>query len=335
MILLCGIPTEPSLRRVSQELAQLGAPFVMLNQRWIADLAIECEVAGGDVGGTLTISGRRHPLEAFTGVMIRMMDDRELPEIRGVAEGSPLLRHSRELHDTLYRWCQIAPAAMLNRPDAMASNGSKPYQAQLIAAQGLSVPATLVTTDPEAVLALRARYGRLIYKSISGARSVVRELADEDLDRLDDIRWCPVQFQEYIPGEDVRVHVVGQAVFATAISSAATDYRYATRDNGDPAALRAIELDDELAQRCVALAASLGLGFVGIDLRITPLGRAVCFEVNPCPAFSYYESHTDQPIAAAVARYLAAGPVGAQGAPGNLQARGRAPGGPQELQPDE
>ena len=67
----------------------------------------------------------------------------------------------------------------------------------------------------------------------------------------------------------------------------------------------AVELPDATAERCVALAAGLGLEFVGIDLKITPDGDAYCFEVNPCPAFSYYEANTGQPIARAVARRLA------------------------------
>jgi glutathione synthase/RimK-type ligase-like ATP-grasp enzyme len=54
------------------------------------------------------------------------------------------------------------------------------------------------------------------------------------------------------------------------------------------------------------LAERLDLSFVGIDLKITPDGEVYCFEVNPCPAFSYFELNTDQPIARAVARYLAA-----------------------------
>jgi hypothetical protein len=40
-------------------------------------------------------------------------------------------------------------------------------------------------------------------------------------------------------------------------------------------------------------------------LKITPDNQVYCFEVNPSPAFSYYEEHTQQPIAYAVARYLA------------------------------
>jgi glutathione synthase/RimK-type ligase-like ATP-grasp enzyme len=60
-----------------------------------------------------------------------------------------------------------------------------------------------------------------------------------------------------------------------------------------------------LAERCVALSEALELPFAGIDLKITPEGEPFCFEVNPSPAFSYYESHTGQPIARAVARFLA------------------------------
>jgi glutathione synthase/RimK-type ligase-like ATP-grasp enzyme len=56
---------------------------------------------------------------------------------------------------------------------------------------------------------------------------------------------------------------------------------------------------------CVNLAAGLGLAFAGIDLKITPDHAGVyCFEVNPSPAFSYYESQTGQPISRAVADYL-------------------------------
>jgi len=38
---------------------------------------------------------------------------------------------------------------------------------------------------------------------------------------------------------------------------------------------------------------------------VEPAGQAVCFEANPCPAYPYYEGHTGQPIARAVARHLA------------------------------
>jgi glutathione synthase/RimK-type ligase-like ATP-grasp enzyme len=54
------------------------------------------------------------------------------------------------------------------------------------------------------------------------------------------------------------------------------------------------------------MARDMQLLFAGIDLRRTPAGDWYCFEVNPSPGFTFYESATGQPIAAAVARFLAA-----------------------------
>jgi glutathione synthase/RimK-type ligase-like ATP-grasp enzyme len=195
---------------------------------------------------------------------------------------------------------------VVNRNRAMASNASKPYQAQAIRAAGFHVPETLVTNEPELVRDFAARHGRVIYKSVSGVRSIVQELEASDFERLDDIRWCPVQFQAFVDGIDVRVHVIGAEVYATRVSSAATDYRYAMVDGGMPARLEAARLSDELEERCVTLTGTLGLHFSGIDLRIAADGAVFCFEVNPCPAFAYYEGYTGQPIADAVARHLAA-----------------------------
>src|SRR5437899_2630061 len=92
---------------------------------------------------------------------------------------------------------------------------------------GFEVPDTLITNDPDLVNEFRARYGRIIYKSMSGVRSIVQVFGDDDLKRLQNIRWCPTQFQAFVEGTDVRVHVVGEQVFATGICSEATDYRYA------------------------------------------------------------------------------------------------------------
>jgi glutathione synthase/RimK-type ligase-like ATP-grasp enzyme len=163
----------------------------------------------------------------------------------------------------------------------------------------------LVTNDPALVHNFLGRCGRVIYKSISGVRSIVQTLGEQDLRRLERIRWCPTQFQEFVEGCDVRVHVVGEAVFATLIRTEATDYRYARQQVNAPARLVEVDISDEVAGRCVALTKGLGLEFAGIDLKVTPDKRVYCFEVNPSPAFSYYEAHTDQPISMAVARHLA------------------------------
>ena len=108
-----------------------------------------------------------------------------------------------------------------------------------------------------------------------------------------------MQLQEWIDGLDVRVHVVGNDWFATSVESDATDYRY-----GGEVAMAPLAIPRQLGELLVEVTPSMGLLVAGIDLRRTPDGEWSCFEVNPSPGFTFYEDHTGQPIAAAIARLL-------------------------------
>lgn len=303
MILLCGIPSESPVAMIRQALTELGAETVVFNQRRFASQRFSFNLARKRLTGQLTIDGEHYDVENINGVYLRLMDERSLPEYCELPPQAPERQQCHNLHDALLRWMEITPARVVNRCRPMGSNGSKPYQAQLIAQHGFAIPETLITSDPELVREFYVQHRRVIYKSVSGVRSIVQELTPEDLPRLEQIRWCPAQFQSFIEGVNVRVHVVGHEVFATKILSDVTDYRYARRQGGE-AELSAVELSDELAEQCTRLAAALELPFAGIDLKITPEDEVFCFEVNPSPGFSYFEGHTGQPIALAVARYL-------------------------------
>jgi glutathione synthase/RimK-type ligase-like ATP-grasp enzyme len=95
-------------------------------------------------------------------------------------------------------------------------------------------------------------------------------------------------------------------VFAARARSEAVDYRYATRDGVD-VTIEAVDLPDDVAGRCVGLAALLDLPFCGIDLRERPDGSWVCFEVNPSPGYSWYESAAGLPISRHLVMWLAGG----------------------------
>jgi glutathione synthase/RimK-type ligase-like ATP-grasp enzyme len=195
------------------------------------------------------------------------------------------------------------PCAVVNRLAGGMSNNSKPYQSLLLARAGFKVPPTLVTSDPDAARAFIAAHGEVIYKSASGIRSIVRRLGHGQLARLDLLLNGPAQFQAFIPGHNVRVHTVGETLFATRVVSEAVDYRYARRD-GQAVEMEATELPPEVARSCRRIARELGLLHAGIDLKTTPDGDWFCFEVNPCPGFLYYERNTGQPISAALAELL-------------------------------
>ena len=306
LTLLCGLPTETPLALVSEQLEALGAPILWFDQRAFDCMDLEFTVSGTGITGRLAIRDQTVALEEVTGVYTRFVDDRCLPALQGEPPDSLRRRHCRALHETLSCWFEVSPARVVNRRAAMASNGSKPYQTQLIREHGFRVPETLITNEPELVRDFQRRHGRVIYKSISGVRSIVQSLEEEDDARLAAIRWCPTQFQAFVPGMNVRVHVVGAEVLATAARTEVVDYRYARRQGGETT-LEPYDLGDELAGRCIRLAQALGLAFAGIDLKLTPEGEVFCFEVNPSPGFSYFENNTGQPIAQAVARYLLGG----------------------------
>ncbi|MEE1752736.1 ATP-grasp domain-containing protein [Streptomyces sp. SP18CS02] len=304
VIVVCGIASEPPVALVTEALRHQGLPYTMLHQRRFMDSSLDIRVEGTTVLGRLRCDGRTVPCSSVTGIYTRLMDWRLLPGMRDA--GPETLRRCQAWHETLDNWIEIAPGCVMNRSSATATNGSKPYQAQLIRQAGFRVPETLATDDPDLALAFRARHGRVIYKSISSVRSIVHLLDDEAVDRLPLIRSCPVQFQRYIPGVDVRVHVVAGEPFATRVDSDQVDYRYAGRYGGR-VELTPWDLPENLARRCTDLATRLGLALAGIDLLLADDGEVYCFEVNPSPAFNFYEDHTGQPISQAIAHALGRG----------------------------
>ncbi len=302
MILLWGPAADPPLAAVRERLRRRGAPARLIDQRDVLASRLHLCVDHGVDGWVRTPDGTIE-LASVTAAYLRPYDPRRLPAVVASGLAGEAAGHAVTFGDVLWSWADLTPALVVNRPEAMASNNSKPYQLGLIRQLGFAVPATLVTTDPEAVAAFRERHGDVIYKSVSGTRSIVARLRAADQARLADLRWCPTQFQEYIAGTDYRVHVVGDEVFACAVVSEADDYRY---PGGYSVDMRACRLPPAIADRCRLLTTSLRLSVAGIDLRHSPDGRWYCFEVNPSPGFTAFENATRQPIGEAIARLLAA-----------------------------
>ena len=300
-VLLWGLRNDPPLHAVGRALAALGAPTLLVDQHEVLAMQVRLEV-GASVGGCISIDGRQHDLAAIGAVYTRTNDARQVAAVARAGPGSAAWQHAQLVDNLLGTWLDVTPALVVNPFAAMATNGSKPYQLEFIRRAGFAVPATLITTDPAAALAFWEQHGEVIYKSVSAVRSVVARLRATDRERLADVCACPTQFQQYIAGRDHRVHVVGKTIFAAEVVTEAEDYRY---PRGRPVEIRACRLPPDVEARCLNLATALGLPVAGIDLRRTPDGDWYGFEVNPSPAFTYYESRTEQPIGAAVADLLA------------------------------
>jgi RimK-like ATP-grasp domain len=300
VILLWGTRRDAPLAAVLAALEHRKAEVALVDQDAAEPVEV-CLQVDARVSGTLRLDGRLIDLDAITAAYLRPTG----PSPRRTPGDGDGWAARAALERVLLTWADLTAAALVvNRPAAMAANSSKPYQAQLIRSLGWHTPRTLITTDP-ARLRAHATRRRLVYKSISAQRSIVAQLDPDDTARLEDVAGALTQFQEHIAGADVRVHVVGDAVFATEIACSADDYRYAHRF-GEQACLRPIALPHDVERRCRSTAHAMGLHVAGIDLRRTARDEWVCFEVNPSPGFTYYEDDTEQPIAHTIATQLAA-----------------------------
>ena len=306
MILFCGIASEPPMALAIEAARRRGLAHLVFHQRdsHFCDIALDHEA--GRLTGSLWAQEAEWPLEQFTGVYTRLIETEALPENRPRGRTLPdpgRVVRSIFLHQALADWIELAECRVVNRASAISSNVSKPYQTQLIA-QLFRTPETLVTNEPDEARDFMRLHQRVIYKSISSIRSIVREWSSADEQNLGKIRALPTQFQSFVSGTNIRVHVVGRKVFATEISSRAVDYRYAQRDGLD-VEMRPIELPPDISRKCRELSALLQLPFCGVDLKRTEGNAYYCFEVNPSPAYSYYQDLTGQAIADALVDYLA------------------------------
>ncbi|MBO0793676.1 MAG: hypothetical protein J2P36_22360, partial [Ktedonobacteraceae bacterium] len=203
MIILWGLPGDDPLTMVHGALLRRGAPVLFIDQRKILQTQVELRVGennSADVAGYINVHGQRTSLEAISAAYLRPYSVRQLPAIAQADPRSYAWKHASMVSDLLSSWIDLTPARVVNRPEAMATNSSKPYQATWIQSAGFAVPETIMTTDPQKAYAFWQKHKKIIYKSISGVRSIVSRLSEDQRERLEHVRWCPTQFQQYIPG---------------------------------------------------------------------------------------------------------------------------------------
>jgi glutathione synthase/RimK-type ligase-like ATP-grasp enzyme len=304
MVLVCGHRYEPVTAFLCSRLEKLKIDHRRLDLHAVPQGAdLDLSWAAGRPCGSISTTDWRIEFDELSGVYFRNVElnesDKEEEETDGEGQVYP------ETDARLAAVLNSLPCKVLNRPAATYSNRSKPYQALVIRRFGFKIPKTLVTNDSEAIAGFFTEcHGKLIFKSISGVRSTVRLMTNEDFGRLQLLENCPTQFQEYLAGDNIRVHVIGERVFAVRIQCEAVDYRYAGEE-GYSLTMAPAVLPEYIAANCIRLTKELGLSLSGIDLKETPAGEYYCFEVNASPAFLFYEFPARPVIADAIAEFLA------------------------------
>ena len=302
MVLICADPSEAVAAFFCSRLKMLRIDHQILDLRDATDtLSIQWSPHDGSPSGSISFADWTVNFDELTGVYFRNVPFDDLSD----ETGDPIDNAYPRIDPQIAAALNGLQCRVVNRPAATYSNRSKPYQSLMIRQIGFGIPKTLITNEPRAA---RQFYyeceGKVVRKSLSGVRSIVRRMNEKDLDGLALLEQGPAQFQEYLPGDNIRVHVVGERLFAVRIQCDAVDYRYAGQE-GYARRMIPAKLHEDLETNCVRLAKEFGLAMAGIDLKETPAGEYFCFEVNTSPAFPFYESVARPVIADALAEFLA------------------------------
>lgn len=280
------------------------------------------EEPGGATRGWIVGPAGALALEEITAVYYRRFNvGAGIPRELDRQLRAPSVEESRRVLHGLMAVTSAAGAFALDRLDVVRRAENKPLQLALARRVGLDVPRTLVSNDPEAVRAFAARQPAGIVAKMMASFAVYDEqgrenvvftnpVREEDLADLEGLDLCPMTFQERLEKAlELRVTIVGDRVMAASIDSQAlprarTDWRregVALLDEW-----RHYELPAAVRAGSLALMDALGLNYGAFDFIVTPEGRHVFLEVNPCGEFMWLLQRPGLAIDEALADVLCA-----------------------------
>lgn len=311
VILVVSYPGEDHADAVVQQMEGAGREVVRIN---LADFPARAglSLAWEDgVGKAFEVESPRGPVDLTRARVVWWRRVRAFDVDGAITEPQERVFAESETAQAIYGMLDSLDCPWVNQHQADAAAHHKPYQWSIAHALGLRLPKTLVTTKPEAAREFiqRIGVGKTVFKAFLASIGDWREtrlVEREDLDKLELVRYAPVIFQEYVPGVDLRITVIGSEIFAAEIDARKTSYPVDMRMAIGEGTFRPVELPGAVADAVLGLQRRLNLDYGAIDMRRTDDGDHVFFEVNPAGQWLFVEQRTGQPISAAMARRLAA-----------------------------
>jgi glutathione synthase/RimK-type ligase-like ATP-grasp enzyme len=347
-VLIISCFYEANVNKVVERLASRGIRWFRLNTETIP-LVARARLQYSSTGPTyalLTTGDTQVDSREVTSVWFRREGD---PVLAQGLEGDCREFARQESIKQLYGFYDFLGCKWVNDYASEYKASNKPYQLLVAREVGLSIPETLMTNDPLAVKDFHeSNGGRTLFKSFgSSMRSGRNEFAtqvreayagkfamapelpchesggehkyllfaqlldSEKLRQIDSIITCPLIFQKYVEKHvDIRVTVVGDAVFSAAIYSqeyegTKVDFRSQVLQPPDKMPRHVpFQLPASVEEKVMALMRRLGLLFGCIDILLTPDGDFVFLEVNPAGQWGWIENRADLKITDALVDLL-------------------------------
>ncbi|MFE6177198.1 ATP-grasp ribosomal peptide maturase [Streptomyces sp. NPDC056464] len=282
-----------------------GVPVFRLDP---ADLtggvALSGEFVHGAFRGHLSAAGRLVSIGGLRSVWLR----RPGPAAQRAASASAWL--TEEAGQALYGMLRGSDARWMNHPDAARRARHKPWQLRLAQQCGLPVPATLITTFPQAAREFAERYPDLVVKPVSGAhpqdppRAVPTSRVAPDTD-FSAVAFGPTLLQRRVAKRaDIRLTAVGDRLLA-ARKATGTETEVDVRFAGSEEPWRPVDVAPRIAEAVLAYLRGAELAYGAFDFVEDADGMWWFLECNQSGQFGFVEVDTGQPIARTIAEWLA------------------------------
>jgi ATP-grasp ribosomal peptide maturase len=288
-----------------------GVPVVRFDPADLtSSVALSGEYVHGAFRGHLSSAGRLVSLDGLRSVWVRR------PGAAAARAVVPSAWLTEESEQALYGMLRGVPARWMNHPDAARRARHKPWQLRLAQRSGLPVPATLITTFPQAAREFAARYPDLVVKPVSGAhpqdppRAVPTSRIDPDTD-FTAVAYGPTLLQRRVAKRaDIRLTAVGESLLAARKPAGPdagpdhVDVRFApSTEPWQPA-----EVPPRIADAVRVYLREAELAYGAFDFAEDADGTWWFLECNQSGQFGFVEVDTGQPIARAIAEWLSRTP---------------------------
>src|SRR3989338_7759252 len=161
MFLLIGSKKDGVIAHFFEKATKMGRNFLHLSEedfgkKWFVTFS-------NDHNPTLVCNSKQYDLTTFAGIYSRLLGPQTFkdPKVGGK-------------YQYLNHFLNTVPIPVINRPNQMGSNGSKPFQSFLIRQCGIGSPDTIITSSRDFFEGWLKQWGASIFKSISGVRSIVQ-----------------------------------------------------------------------------------------------------------------------------------------------------------------
>jgi hypothetical protein len=289
-----GLDTDKTYIDFLAQAHKLGVDVRPLNLRAVVDDG-SYHLSLSTSGETwISAAGEKIHLDPTASFFCRLVD------LSQVQDDMSIANRWRGLIAGLTAWLEQVPGIVVNRPGSRCDNFTKPLHEALLRQSGFLVPPSLMTSDRDRLRRFCEREPAII-KTVSSTRGDARLVSAADFDDFAPEQG-PVHVQRYVPGGDVRAHVVADEVHAEFIRAEGVDYR---NSDGDTE-YSPHDLPRALCEQLIESTRAYGLVFAGWDFKLTEAGRYYCLEANPMPGYHGYDRRLGRRITRSLFRVLGA-----------------------------